>query len=99
MAKPDLEKAITQLLKDQTAQTNLVEAMWRLYAAYGEVPAGGVQWVESRRCFFMGAACLFDAILRILDEGREPTDADVGRMDRIAAELARFGDELKAGRS
>lgn len=96
MSSP-LQDAIDRLLREQTDQANVVEALWRLFAAHAEIPAGGTQWIESRRCFFAGATTLFEAIMRVMEPGTEPTDADLARMDRIARELKRFGDDMKGG--
>jgi len=92
-----LQDAIDSLLRDQTDQTNVIETLWRFYAAYVKVPAGGTQWIESRRCFFAGASTLFETVMRILEPGSEPTDADLARVDRIARELQRWGEDMKAG--
>ena len=35
--------------------------------------------------------------MRVLEPDAEPTEADLKRMDRIARELQRYGDDLKAG--
>jgi len=94
-----LQAAIDKLLRDQSDQTNLLEAVWLLYAASVQIPTSTIQWTESRRCFFMGAATLFEAINRILEPGAEPTDADLGRMDRIDDELKRFQADVLAGRA
>ena len=92
-----LQAAIDRLLQDQADETNLIEALWQLFAASVAVPTGGVQWIESRRCFFMGAAVLFEAIQRVLDPGTEPTDRDLARMGRIVRELERFQADVASG--
>lgn len=70
-----------------------------MFANHVEIPTGGVQWVESRRCFFGGAATLFDTIMRVMDADREPTEADLRRMERIAKELERFYADMAGGRA
>ena len=95
----NLQAAIDKLLHDQSTQTNLIETLWVLFAGAVKVPSGGTQWIESRRCFFAGAATLFEAMIRILDPGTEPTDADVARLDRIAKELDRWREDMQAGRA
>lgn len=94
-----LQAAIDTLLREQTDEANVIEALWRLFAAAVKIPPGGVQWVESRRCFFGGASTLFETIMRILEPGEDATEADYRRMDRIAKELTRYQDDLKAGRA
>jgi hypothetical protein len=92
-----LHDAIDRMLREQTDQTNMIETLWLLYAAHVKVPPGGTQWIECRRAFFGGATTLFEAIMRIMEPGSEPTDADCARMDQIARELQRYGADLKAG--
>ena len=74
-----------------------IETLWLLYAHHVKVPPGGTQWIETRRAFFGGATTLFETIMRVLEPDAEPTEKDLARMDRIAKELARWGDEMKAG--
>lgn len=95
----NLQEAVDRLLREQTDSTNVIETLWTLFAAHVEIPTGGVQWVESRRCFFGGAATMFEAMLRMMDPGDEATEADLRRMDRIAAELKRYSDDMAAGRA
>lgn len=90
-----LTEAIDRALKEQTDKELVIETIWQLYAATVKIPPGGVQWVESRRCFFAGASTLFECILRIMDPGTEPTENDLGRMDHIARELERYRHELE----
>jgi len=92
-----LQDAIDRLLREQTDETNVIETLWLLYANHVKVPPGGTQWIETRRAFFGGAATLFETIMRVLEPDAEPTEKDLARMDRIAEELARWGDEMKAG--
>lgn len=54
----------------------------RSHPVYGEA---------ERRAFFAGAQHLFASIMNSgLDEGTEPTEADMARMDNIARELKEF---------
>ena len=93
----NIGEVIDTMLREQVDHTNMIEALWLLFAAGTKIPTGGMQWVESRRCFFAGALTLFEALNRVLEPGTEPTDADLARMNALAAELARFGKELAAG--
>lgn len=45
---------------------------------------------ELRCVFFAGAHHLFATIMRTLDPGEEPTDADLARIGQISAELEAF---------
>jgi len=49
-----------------------------------------------RLAFFCGAQHLFGTITTMLDEGTEPTDADLRKMDSILHELQRFVETLKS---
>lgn len=50
---------------------------------------------RERRAFFAGAQHLFSAIMNSgLDEGAEPTEADLVRVDNIAKELKAFEGEM-----
>ena len=55
------------------------------------VNAPPVQKRETQRAFYAGAAALFGVIMRELEPGEEPTEADLRAMDEIAAELKEFG--------
>ena len=52
--------------------------------------AGKAQLEEMRNAFFAGAQHLFASIMSVMDDDREPTDADLARMGLIQAELAVF---------
>ena len=54
-----------------------------------------VQVREMRKAFFAGAQHLFASIATFLEEGTEPTDNDVRRMEMIHVELEAFDDSLK----
>ena len=92
-----LQAAIDKLLREQADRTDLIETLWLMYAAHVKIPTGGVQWIESRRCFFAGATTIFEAFMRIMEPGEEPTEADLRRVDRIANELDRYREELSGG--
>ena len=88
---------IDKALREQTDKKAVIETLWQLFAVHVKVPTGGVQWVESRRCFFAGANLLFECIMRILEPGTEPTEADLSRMSAIADELQQFAKDLTEG--
>jgi hypothetical protein len=75
----------------------LVEAGW-IGMRIAAVPpdAGQLQLDEMRMAFFAGAQHLFGSIMVILDDEREPTDADLRRMSLISDELDRFIKEFEA---
>jgi hypothetical protein len=58
-----------------------------------------VQITEMRRAFYAGAVGILHSILKVLEPGSEPTDADLKMMDGIQRELADFNEAVKAGRA
>lgn len=82
---------LRRLERELTDKGKLIEAGWvslRLAAIPEE--AGKTQLEEMRSAFFAGAQHLFGSIMSILDDDREPTPADLRRMDMINAELEVF---------
>jgi methyl coenzyme M reductase beta subunit len=73
---------------------------WNTYLA-DVLPAGAskVQIQETRRAFYAGATALLGEMVTMLDAGLEPTDADLGKMDEIAAELTAFSQAIRGGRA
>jgi hypothetical protein len=67
------------------------------YAGYKIMfPALNIRSDEARRAFFAGAQHLFSSIMNFgLDEGTEPTESDLRRMDAIARELKAFEPVLE----
>lgn len=86
-----LERLTKQLADDG----KLIEAGWiGLRIATGLISAPADQLDEMRKAYMAGAQHLFSSIMTFLDEGEDPTEADMNRMSLIAAELEAFGDEL-----
>jgi hypothetical protein len=91
--REDFLQALSRQLADDG---KLIEAGWvalQMQAIPPSAPA--VQIKEMRMAFMAGAQHLFASIVSIMDDDREPTDADMRRMDLISAELEAFGEELK----
>jgi hypothetical protein len=87
---------LEQLSKKLADDGKLIEAGWlglRIHAIPPDAPA--VQLQEMRYAFMAGAQHLFSSIMTVMDEDREPTAADMKRMDLISRELETFGEELK----
>lgn len=90
----DLVNGVAKKLADDG---KLIEAGWvglKLAAIPGDAPQAQVD--EMRLAFMAGAQHLFASIMGILDPGDEPTDADLRKMDLIAAELDKVSGELAA---
>lgn len=91
MNKQERDALIAQLTKDMVSKGKLIEAGFtamRLTAMHPDAPPEQVS--EMRLAFFAGAQHLFGSIMGILDEGRDPTDADMLRMEQISNELEAF---------
>ena len=87
---------LERLTRELTEKGKLVEAGWvglRMAAIPLDAPKD--QLAEMRKAFFAGALHLFQSILTLLDEGQEPTEADLRRMDLIDVELRSFGHDLE----
>lgn len=68
-----------------------VSAAWDSYRKM-VIPATApdVQVNECRLAFWAGASVLFYSILKMLDPGTEPTDADLTKMDALHKEVDAF---------
>lgn len=74
-----------------------INAAWRSYRDL--VLQGRGSEAEQADCFlafWAGAATLFYSIMDCLDEGDEPTAADLKRMDNIHNEIKRFDKTFDA---
>lgn len=86
---------LERLTKELANDGKLIEAGWvalRILAVPPEAPA--VQLQSMRLAYMAGAQHLFSSIMSIMDSDREPTDADLKRMDLINKEIEAFHDEL-----
>lgn len=82
---------LERLVRELTDKGQLIEAGWvslRLAAISPDAPK--LQLEEMRNAFFAGAQHLFSSIMTFLEEGSEPTDTDLRRMDLIQTELDTF---------
>jgi hypothetical protein len=93
----DRERILSDLAVKMADEGKLIELGWvslLLLAVPADAPP--VQIREMRNAFMAGAQHLFASITGILDPEDEPTDADLRRMDLIAAELEAFRQEVEA---
>jgi hypothetical protein len=79
-----------QLTKDLVQRGLLIEAGFALFCMHRkidvqEVPAPILQ--EYQLAFYAGAEHVWSSIMNVLDEGQEPTDADMQRMDKVQNEI------------
>jgi hypothetical protein len=91
MREPLHPDILAELSRKLTDEGKLIEAGWiSLRIAAMPPNAPDIQLSEMRTAFFAGAQHLFGSIMSIMDEDREPTEDDLGRMDLIDAELHQF---------
>lgn len=82
---------LRRLERELVDKGKLIESGWvGLRLAAIPEDAGKTQLEEMRNAFFAGAQHLFASIMDILDDDREPTPADLRRMDLINTELEVF---------
>lgn len=96
MDEKDRMAKLAELSRALTDQGKLIEAGWiglRLAAIPTDAPE--IQLQEMRNAFFAGAQHLFSSIMTIMDEDREPTEADLERMSLISNELDVFVAEFE----
>jgi hypothetical protein len=93
--KPEVEPEVGQGLGKDTGM--IAEEWASLSKAVHHSDTPSVQRSESRRMFYAGVAALLKILTTRMDPGEQETDADMARMDAIAAELNAFGAALHAG--
>lgn len=68
----------------------VVEGGWLAYRSLLPHNASLIQVRETRMAFYHGCSFMFQTLTRMLEDGREATDADMRRMDQINGELDAF---------
>lgn len=90
-------KLVEQITKELANQGKLVEAGWAGYRMLVMSPdAPQLQQDECRLAFFAGAQHLFGSIMNMMDEDREPTEADERKMELLHTELQTFGAQFES---
>jgi hypothetical protein len=79
-------------------QGRVIEAGWvALRLSFIPLDAGAHQLDEMKKAYMAGAQHMWATIhAASSDVGDEPTEADMRRMDNIAAEMQAYGDKLMA---
>jgi len=87
----DRGRILQELTRQLTDDGKLIEAGWASFRAivYPHLSQGD-QLEQLRSAFFAGAQHLFMSVMTVMDEDREPTEADLRRMSEIQGELVRF---------
>jgi hypothetical protein len=71
---------------------NHIDAQWQSYREILPAEAEHAQILETKRAFFAGVLSMWNAVMGpLLDEGEEPTPADMQRLAEIQEELDAFG--------
>jgi hypothetical protein len=78
----------------------LIAEEWESYAM-DVIPknAPPVQMTETRRAFCAGAGSLLGILVRGLEPGEQPTQQDLGLLERIQAELKAFHARVASGKA
>lgn len=83
-------------LKSIADNGQIIETGWLALREVSLKDAPAFQVSEMRKAFFSGAQHLFACIINTLDEGSEPTEADMRRIELIHAELELWVASMKA---
>jgi cytosine/adenosine deaminase-related metal-dependent hydrolase len=92
-----LGRAADHLAKAFVDEGRLIEAGWRaalVVLDWETKPEAELRAL--RMAYFSGAQHLWGSVIGIMDEDREPTNADLRRMSLIANELDGFAREMMA---
>lgn len=88
---PELRAMVDAITAKLADEGKIVEAGWQGMRLMVLPPnASAVQVSEMRKAFFMGAQHLYASIMSFMEEGEEPTDQDMDRMNKIHNELEAF---------
>lgn len=90
------KEMLDQLEKTLIDEGKIIDAGFVSMKAIAMDPsATEAQVQDMRAAFFAGAAHLWGTIMNVLEEGEEPTENDMSRMDKIQAELDAFIKEFE----
>jgi hypothetical protein len=96
----DRRELVERVTKELADKGKLIEAGWVGYEKLVLPPtAPQIQIDECRTAFFAGAQHLFGSIVSMLDQSnpdKDPTTADLRKMDLIHAELQSFAATFMA---
>ena len=92
MNKQYVEELARALAKELANNGLLIEVGWFVYNRY----AKPVMPIDAKMAFYAGAQHLFASMMNTLDDDREPTEADLKRLNLINSELEEFLPQLEA---
>jgi hypothetical protein len=94
-AKTPHERLLEEVSRKLADEGRLIEAGWvSLQAVWVPPDAPPHQVRDMRWAFMAGAQHLWASIMTVLEPDAEPTEKDLERMNLIAAELDKFGEEI-----
>lgn len=82
-------------LRRAVDQGFVIEGGWQDIKRLTLADAPDIQLREMRKAFFAGAAHMYASIINMLEEGSEPTEDDLRRIEMIHVELQAWQDLLK----
>jgi hypothetical protein len=91
-----IQEVAARLVKELANEGQLVAGGWYAFEkAFLPPHIGEQQRNDMMVAFYSGAEHTFYNMISMQDEGEEPTDADMARMDKLHAELERFQNMLR----
>jgi hypothetical protein len=91
---PEQHALWAAILKEWADKGRVIEGGWQAYVAILLQGKTELERSELRTAYFLGAEHLFSSIMQIMDQGPDPTENDMARMDLIHKELERFRRSL-----
>lgn len=96
-------RAMRPIIQSLIDQGQMLEAAWQSFRLMAlPIVTGSRELDAFKETFFAGAAATFETMMHAMEEGhQEPTEADLRRMDALAAEVNKWDDyfRLKYGPS
>jgi hypothetical protein len=90
-----INKVCEEIAKNMVDEGRLIEGGWRMFRVMSlPVNMPDSDYKTARLLFFAGAQHLYASIMGILEQGDEPTEKGMGRMQKIHDELEAFRLEL-----
>ena len=94
-AMTDVERLALDVSRKLANEGKLIAGGWAAYCVTTDLKPDNPQYDELKIAYESGAEHLFSSIMGTLDEDREPTDADMRRMDLIYAEIQDIRERVK----
>ena len=96
MGEAKRKAIVDELTKRLVDDGKLIDGGWQALRMLAIPPdASKAQVDDMRVAYFAGAQHLYACMMSMLEEGQEPTETDIKRMDAIHNELEEFYSEMK----